>query len=78
MASVEMTTASNPAATDDLRRSWFWFFGLGLLMIVGSGLALHASLAVEIIAGAFFFAAGVTELTHVDGWRGLFIWSSRR
>ncbi len=69
------------ATPEALSRNWFWFFALGVLMIIGGALALYApfeaSLAVELVIGAFLLGGGVVALVQTffmeDGWKARLI-----
>ena len=70
-------TTTDSTASDTLRENWFWFFALGVLMTLGGALALYApfeaSLAVELIIGAFFLGGGILAIVQNfsldDSWK---------
>ncbi len=62
--------------SQDLQKSWGWFFALGVIMIIGGGVALFAPVVFSVIAeqivGFAFLAGGIVMLVQVfatrDGW----------
>jgi uncharacterized membrane protein HdeD (DUF308 family) len=69
--------------TSKIQKNWGWFFGLGILLIIGGVSAIFApflvSLAIEFIVGLVFAVGGAVMLVHVfttkDGWNARLIYS---
>lgn len=77
-----MTQAFDPAGKQAASEKWGWFVALGVLMIMGGGIAfgnvLAATVASVYTVGIVMLAGGLLHLAHasrVRGWERVAYWS---